>query len=98
MLNTFSSSQDLGEASELIKNKITIIFEISLLLRPALYVEFPSFRMQFKTIDNETAYLIIYCLNYIRREGNSTYKTGLTGLTRLSGLVQFPTQTCQIID
>ena len=28
-----------------------------------------------QTIDNETAYLIIYCLNCIRRDGNSTYKT-----------------------
>ncbi len=31
-----------------------------------------------QTIDNETAYLIIYCLNCIRRDGDSTYKTGLT--------------------
>ncbi len=31
-----------------------------------------------QTIDNETAYLIIYCLNCIRHGGNSTYETGLT--------------------
>ena len=30
-----------------------------------------------QTIDNQTAYLIIYCLNCIRRDVNSTYKTGL---------------------
>ena len=29
-----------------------------------------------QTIDNETAYLIIYCFNCIRRDGNSTYKNG----------------------
>ena len=26
-----------------------------------------------ETIDNKRAYLIIYCLNCIRRDGNSTY-------------------------
>ena len=30
-----------------------------------------------QTKDNETAYLIIYCLNCIRHGGNSTYETGL---------------------
>ena len=30
-----------------------------------------------QAIDNETAYLITYCLNRIRRDGNSTYKTDL---------------------
>ena len=30
-----------------------------------------------QTIDNETAHLIIYCLNCIRHGGNSTYETGL---------------------
>ena len=30
-----------------------------------------------QTIDDETAHLIIYCLNCIRRDENSTYKTGL---------------------
>ena len=35
--------------------------------------------LQFKEyLDNETAYLIIYCLNSIRRDGNSTYKKDLT--------------------
>ncbi len=28
-----------------------------------------------QTIDNETTYLIIYCLNCVRRDGNSTYTT-----------------------
>ena len=32
-------------------------------------------------IDNETAYLIIYCLNCIRRDGNSTYETGVKHVT-----------------
>ena len=32
---------------------------------PVLYVEFPS---------RQITCLIIYCLNYIRRDGNSTYK------------------------
>ena len=36
-----------------------------------------------QTIDNETAYLIIYCLNCIRRDGNSTYKMGLNSSTKL---------------
>ncbi len=36
-----------------------------------------------QTIDNETAYLIIYCLNCIRRNGNSTYKTSLRKLVRM---------------
>jgi hypothetical protein len=30
-----------------------------------------------QTIDNETPYLIIYCLDCTRRDGNSRYKTGL---------------------
>ncbi len=30
-----------------------------------------------QTIDNETANLIIYCLNCIQHGGNSTYETGL---------------------
>ncbi len=30
-----------------------------------------------QTIDNETAYLIVCCLNCIRCDGISTYKTGL---------------------
>ena len=30
-----------------------------------------------QTKDNETAYLIIFCLNCIRRDGNSTFKTVL---------------------
>ena len=29
-----------------------------------------------QTIDNETAYLIIYCVNYIRHDGNSTLALG----------------------
>ena len=29
------------------------------------------------TIENETTYLIIYCLNCIQRQGNLTYKMGL---------------------
>ena len=36
-----------------------------------------------QTIDNETAYLIIYCLNCIRRNGNSTYKTSLRKLIKM---------------
>ncbi len=30
-----------------------------------------------QAIDNETAYLVIYCLNCIRRDENLTYKIGL---------------------
>ena len=36
-----------------------------------------------QTIDTETAYLIICCLNCIRRDGNSTYKTGLKHIVKL---------------
>ena len=43
-------------------------------LRPVLYVEFWSRRMQFNLCNS-----IIYCLNCIRRDQNSTYKTGLIG-------------------
>ena len=35
-----------------------------------------------QTIDNETAYLIIYCLNCILHDGNSTYKTGLKHIAK----------------
>ncbi len=38
-------------------------------------ISVPSNAIQTK--DNETAYLIINCLNCIRRDENSTYKTGL---------------------
>ena len=31
-----------------------------------------------QTIDNEVSHLIIYCLNCIRRDGNSTSKMGLS--------------------
>ena len=34
-----------------------------------------------QTIDNQGSHLIIYCLNCIRRDGNSTSKTGLSELT-----------------
>jgi hypothetical protein len=33
---------------------------------------------------NEVYHLIIYCLNYIRRDQNSTYKTGLSLQLKLS--------------
>ena len=49
-------------------------------LRPVLYVEFRARRMQFKQQImklNEVHHLIIYCLNCIRRNQNSTYQTGL---------------------
>jgi hypothetical protein len=49
--------------------------------RPVLYVEFWSRRMQLRQYKmmklNEVYHLIIYCLNCIRRDRNSTYKTGL---------------------
>ena len=35
-----------------------------------------------QTIDNEVSHLIIYCFNCIRNDGNSTSKTGLTGLSK----------------
>ena len=41
-----------------------------------------------QTIDNETAYLIIYCLKCIRRDGNSTYKTGLMAVFHCSRLAR----------
>ena len=44
-------------------------------LRPVLYVEFRSRRMQF--LINKVYHLIIYCLNCIRRYQNSTFETGL---------------------
>ena len=40
-------------------------------LRPVLDLEFSSIQ----TIDNEVAYLIVYCFNCIRSDGNSTCKT-----------------------
>ena len=46
-------------------------------LKPVLHVEFSVVSNAIQTIDKETAYLIIYCLNCIRRDRNSTYKTGL---------------------
>jgi hypothetical protein len=55
-----------------------VILYIITKLRPVLYVEFRSCRMQFKQYImklNEVYHLIIYCLNCIRRDQNSTYKT-----------------------
>ena len=49
-------------------------------MTPVLYDEFWSCRVQFKQQImklNEVYHLIIYCLNCIRRDQNSTYKTGL---------------------
>ena len=39
------------------------------------------------TIDNETAYVIIYCLNSIRRDGISTYKTSFSEVSLLTSIV-----------
>jgi hypothetical protein len=47
-------------------------------VRPALYVEFWSLRMQF--MENETIRLIQFCLNCIRCDQNSTYETTLNSI------------------
>jgi hypothetical protein len=38
---------------------------------------------------NEVYHLIIYCLNCIRREQNTTYKTDLIGVKKLNYISQF---------
>ena len=46
-----------------------------------------------QTIDNEVSHLIIYCLNCIRCDGNSTSKTGLKlGLAPIKGPCHFSIQ------
>ena len=51
------------------------VINIFVLLKPVLYVNRKMNAME--KLDNETPHLIVYCLNFIRRDGNSTCKTGL---------------------
>jgi hypothetical protein len=51
---------------------------VSIASKLSINIEFSSLRMQpgIHTIVNELSHLIIHCLNCIRRDGNSTSKTG----------------------
>ena len=56
----------------------TVCDRITYVLGPFYTSNFRCVERAIQPIDIETAYLIIYCLNCIRRDGNLTYKTGLT--------------------
>ena len=63
------------------RNSLKPVFYV----KPVLYVVSNAIQ----AIDNATAYLIIYCLNCIRRDENLTFKTDLTALSGIMSIAFF---------